>query len=312
MNFGSFLGNNALKERLSRALSQGKLSHCYLLCGPSGSGKHTLAQAIAAAMQCTGHNAPCGVCNACRKVFSGNHPDVITCVDPKHKQFGVESARTICADAYIRPNEGAYKIYIFPQEWNLAAQNAFLKLIEEPPPYAVFLLLSSNPDQLLPTVRSRCQELRLSPLPEATLLQALKQQFPDRTEADYRAAISVSSGYLGQALAMMAEGKLSARTAQFAQCYAQHDGLGLLALLIDMEKQKRDDFCAELERWKGLLYQALRCAAGLPGGEEAQRIANQREKAELLHAIAEIQKAMTYAKVNVGVGHLCGALREKI
>ncbi len=80
MEFGGLLGNEALRERLCAAAAQGRLSHCYAICGPAGSGRRTLATAIAAALQCAGTDPPCGRCPACRKVFAGVHPDVVTCV----------------------------------------------------------------------------------------------------------------------------------------------------------------------------------------------------------------------------------------
>lgn len=308
----TFLGNEALRERLEAAISRGRLSHCYLLCGPEGSGKHTLALWLAAAMQCAGTQAPCGRCAACRKVLSGNHPDVITCIDSKHKQFGVDAAREICADAYLRPNEGARKVYILPQEMNLAAQNSLLKLIEEPPAYAAFLILSCNPDALLPTVRSRCQELRLQPLTSACVLNALRERFPGRPEADCRAAAARSGGYLGQALEAMERSGLSERTAKFADCYARRDRLGLLELLVGMERLSRDDFIAELALWQDLLLEALRCTAGLSGTEQAAAIARSRRGPELMAALECLQTASERAEGNVGVGHLCGALRAEL
>lgn len=311
MDFGTFLGNDALRDALLWAGRTGKLSHSYLICGPEGAGKRTLARVLSAAMQCTGEqDAPCGRCSACRKVFAGNHPDVITCVDEKHKQFGVESARNICADAFVRPNEGRRKIYIFPQELNLSAQNTLLKVIEEPPAYAAFLFLTTNSERLLPTVRSRCQELRLSPLPEAVLLNALRQRCPGRSEPDYRSAMSDSGGWLGQALEALEQTGLTERTAKFARGYAQRDRLALLELLIAMEKLSREDFCGEMEQWRSLLHRAMRCAAGLPGSDEAAGIAKSRAMAEILAAIELLECSEERARSNVGVGHLCGALRS--
>lgn len=312
MSFGTILGNDALRARLEATRAQGKLSHLYLLCGPEGSGKHTLALWLAAALECQAPGGPCGTCPDCRKILGGIHPDVITCTDTKHKQFGVESARAVYADAYIRPNEGAHKVYILPQEMNLSAQNALLKLIEEPPAYCAFLILSTNPDQLLPTVRSRCQELRLSPLPDEILRSALRGRCPGRSDADYSAAIALSGGYLGQALDAMAQTGLSGRTAEFARCYASRDELGMLSLLVGMERLNRDDFCAEMERWQSLLHQALRCASGFPGGADAQNLAKARKKPELMSASAAISQAADRARSNVGVGHLCGALRATL
>ena len=158
MRFDGFLGNAALRERLSAACAAGKLPHCCAICGPEGSGKHTLARLLAAAMQCQGDSAPCGSCAACKKVFSGNHPDVLFCEDPEHKLFGVDPARRIAADACIRPNEGRSKVYIFPQELGIPAQNALLKLIEEPPAYAAFLFLTPDPERLLPHVSARLED----------------------------------------------------------------------------------------------------------------------------------------------------------
>lgn len=309
MSFGTVLGNDALRARLSSARAQNKLSHLYLLCGPEGSGKHTLALWLSAALECQAQGEPCGNCPSCRKILSGAHPDVITCTDAKHKQFGVDSARAICADAYIRPNEGARKVYILPQELNLSAQNTLLKVIEEPPPYCAFLILSTNPDQLLPTVRSRCQELRLSPLPEAIMRSALHERCPGRSEADYSAAMALSGGYLGQALDAMAQTGVSGRTAEFARCYGAHDTPGMLSLLVGMERLNRDEFCAEMDRWRSLCHQALRCAEGFPGTDEAQSLARARNKVELMSAASSISDAADRARSNVGVGHLCGALR---
>ena len=107
MEFVGFLGNDALKARLSAADARGKLSHCYLISGPEGSGKHTLARILSAAMQCThASRRPCGVCPACRKVFAAQHPDVIFVRDAEHKQIAVDvrsapRART-CLSARMR------------------------------------------------------------------------------------------------------------------------------------------------------------------------------------------------------------------
>ncbi len=313
MEFGTFLGNEALRSALSQAQQAGKLAHSYLLCGPAGAGKHSLALQLSAALQCRSpQGAPCGRCAACRKVFAGTHPDVIFCVDEKHKQFGVDRARWVCGDAYVRPNEGQRKLYIFPQELNLAAQNALLKVIEEPPAYAVFLLLSANPQGLLPTLRSRCQELRLAPLSREILESALRSRCPGRSAGEYQAAIALSGGWLGQALQALEQSGLDSRTERFAQAFAKGDRLALLELLVSMEKLKREEFCEALGNWRVLLHQALRCQAGLKGGEAAVALARSHSPAELMGLVEALQEAMDRAQGNVGVGHLCGALRESL
>ena len=116
MNFDGFLGNGALKARLQESFRQGKTSHCYLLCGVEGSGRRTLALRMAAALECRDETNPgCGVCPACRKVLSGQHPDVITVDDTEHKNVAVDIIRQARSDVFIRPNEGRKKVYILPR-----------------------------------------------------------------------------------------------------------------------------------------------------------------------------------------------------
>ena len=191
MKLAALLGNDTLKQRLSALQAKGKLTHSFLLTGPEGSGRHTLARILCAAMQCTAPGErPCGVCQQCRKVLDGAHPDICIVDDPEKKTIPVKLVRDACTDLYIRPNEGQRKIYLFPraQDLNQQGQNVLLKSIEEPPPYGTFLLLAEHAEQLLPTIRSRCVELRLSPLPEAVLLPALRERFPDVPEGTLRAA----------------------------------------------------------------------------------------------------------------------------
>ncbi len=134
MDVGGLLGNEAIRARLDAAAAQDRFSHSYLICGPDGSGKHTLAKILAAAMQCTGAGRkPCGRCEGCRKVFEGVHPDVITVNDPAHKTIAVDVIRQMRADVFLRPNEGKRKIYLIEQDMAEPPQNALLKILEEPP-----------------------------------------------------------------------------------------------------------------------------------------------------------------------------------
>ena len=128
MGFEALLGNEQLKATLSAARRKGRMSHFYLLSGPRGSGKHTLADLIVAAMLCQEPDGPCGVCPHCRKVRSGSHPDYITIDDPTKKTVPVDLIREARADIFIRPNEGERKIYLFPraQDKGVPGQNALL------------------------------------------------------------------------------------------------------------------------------------------------------------------------------------------
>lgn len=141
------------------------LSHAYIISGPAGSGKHALADRMAAAYVCTGTgDKPCLACSGCRKAAAGIHPDIIR-AGGEGDPVNTAAARALRSDAYVRPNEAPAKVYVIDraQEMNSSAQNALLKLLEDGPSYAAFLLLTENDAALLPTVRSRCEIIRLTP-----------------------------------------------------------------------------------------------------------------------------------------------------
>lgn len=167
MNLSALGGNQRIKEQLSQQERGRGLSHAYILSGPAGSGRHTLARHLTAAMLCTGQGEkPCGTCGPCLKVMKEIHPDVARITGPEEgKPITVDQIRTLRSDAYVRPNEGKRKVYLLENsdQMNASAQNAMLKLLEDGPPYAAFLLLAGNAGGLLQTVRSRCEVLALMP-----------------------------------------------------------------------------------------------------------------------------------------------------
>ena len=142
------------------------LSHAYLISGGAGDSRAALARRLTAAYLCQGSNPPCGTCRACRKAAAGAHPDVSLTAPLQGKQeISVEQIRALRSDVYVRPNEGARKVYVIhpADAMNPSAQNALLKVLEEGPAYAAFLLLAGEPGRLLDTVRSRCEPLSLPP-----------------------------------------------------------------------------------------------------------------------------------------------------
>ena len=176
------------------------LSHAYLITGGSPEGRTRLMGRMAAAYLCEGPNPPCGVCRACRKAAAGTHPDIVrTTPAPDKQEITVDQIRALRADAYIRPNEGRRKVYLIDpaDAMNPAAQNALLKVLEEGPAYAAFLLLAGEPGKLLDTVRSRCEPLRLPP----------EEAPPDPALADKAAALAqvlLTGGELAAAQALVA------------------------------------------------------------------------------------------------------------
>ena len=310
MGFEGLLGNQRLKENLQTSLQKGHASHFYLISGPAGSGKHTLAKLLSAALQCQSEEKPCLTCPACRKVLGDNHPDCITVTDPDHKTVAVDIVRDARADMYVMPNESDRKVYIFPQELRVEGQNALLKILEEPPEYGVFILLSDNPEKLLPTVRSRCTELSLLALPESLMRQALKAEFPDTDEESLAAAIMRSGGYLGQAKALLEAGAVSPQTERFVHSFATRNVTELLQVLVPMEKWKRDQAIPEWQVWLQLLTDALTCHAGQKATSPLSRqLSETRSSQELLQAIETLQKMIEYAQGNISVAAICGYLQ---
>ena len=310
MGFESFLGNRQVKENLRRSLSNNRISHFYLISGPVGSGKHTLARLLSAAILCQEPGKPCLSCPACRKVMGGVHPDVITVEDPEHKNVAVRVVRQAREDMFIRPNEAEHKIYLFPQELGIEGQNALLKILEEPPSYGVFMLLTDNPEKLLPTVRSRCTELKLTALPEMELKAALRQAFPEADEEAIRSATVRSGGFLGQAKALLSDGGvLPPQTQNFATALTEKNALLLTQTLVPMEKWKRDQLLPTLQQWQQLVTDALSARAGMPAmSEQARRLGEARSPWDLMAAQNALRKAAEYTQSNVSPAAVCGWL----
>lgn len=315
MGFEALLGNEQLKTNLASARRKGKMSHFYLISGPRGSGRHTLADLIAASMLCREPDGPCGVCRSCRKLAAKKHPDYITIDDPEKKTVPVDLIRQARSDLFIRPNEGDRKIYLFPraQDMGIPGQNALLKVLEEPPPYGVFLLIADNPDKLLPTVRSRCVELKLKALRSDLLLRKLREEFPNAGEQALSGAILRSGGYLGQARELMEGSSLHDATRSFAESYAGRDVYGLLQTLVPMEKWKRDALIPVLGEWLELLEQAMVSRSGLPAASpEAAKIASSRSPRDMIRCCAALKKAMEYVQGNVSCAAVCGWLEWEL
>ena len=257
---------------------------------PSASGRPPLAAPCptpcfaAAALECTGEESrPCGVCPACRKVLAGIHPDVITVRDPDHKNIAVDVVRAIRADAYIRPNEGRRKVYVFPDCALLTEQdqNVLLKVVEEGPPYAAFLFCAENAAVVLQTLRSRCVELKLHPAAEGG-------------GEEVQAAEA-----LCRCLAARKRGKVTE-----------------LAVRLEKKRITREDLSALLERSRALCAAALLLQYGQEPEESCREIApilaKNLTKSQIMRTIELLQKYRGECTYNVGTGHVLGAIAVEL
>ncbi len=203
------LGNQALRSRLEEALQAGPPAPAYLFLGPRGVGKGLTATWMASRLLCTGPEPPCGSCPACRKVESGNHPDVLLTDRIEGKaSVGIDDVREGISEVQLRPYEGGYRFWILSEAERLTgeAQSALLKTLEEPPGHLVLILVAGGENALLPTVTSRCRILRFGPVDvEAVAGFLLEQGVPAGRAA---VAARISSGSPGLALDLVGAGEI--------------------------------------------------------------------------------------------------------
>ncbi len=201
--FEEILGNEMVKDHFKKAIANHKISHAYILTGEAGMGRKSIANAFAMTLLCEkGGSEPCMTCHSCKQVMSGNHPDLIYVKHEKPGSIGVDDVREQINDTImIRPYSSYYKIYIVDEaeKMTVQAQNALLKTIEEPPSYAVIILITTNQEAFLPTILSRCVQMKLKPLKDFTIKSYLTQNLhiPER-DADICAAFA--RGNLGKAI----------------------------------------------------------------------------------------------------------------
>ncbi len=200
--FTDIIGQEQLKEHLQNAIAMNKVSHAYIINGERSSGKEFAAKVFATALQCEkGETEPCGECHSCIQAKSGNQPDIIFVSHDKPNTIGVEDIRTqINNDIGIKPYSSPRKIYIMNEgeKMTVQAQNALLKTLEEPPEYAVILILTTNVEALLPTILSRCVVLNMKPVPDHKVKKFLMEELKI---PDYKANICVAfaRGNIGKA-----------------------------------------------------------------------------------------------------------------
>lgn len=248
------VGNSRLKGALLKTLAAGRLPHAVLIEGEEGLGKTTLAEFLCKAVFCEEDNPPCGKCAGCRLFMTGNHPD-LTVVEPEkdRKTISVSSIRNIVAAAAVSPQRAKRHIFLIDcaEAMTPEAQNALLKILEEPPASVMFILTSESRAQLLTTVVSRCAVLTLSPVDGKTAEEYISGRVKKDAE-DIKKAVASARGNIGVALALLRKKSASAAgdTAQsFADIMQNGSQYEMLKLLLPLEKSrpKTLDFYNALE-----------------------------------------------------------------
>ena len=197
-------GYDHIISYFENAVKADRLGHSYLFLGPTGVGKSTLAINLAQLMNCRGPNPPCGSCSQCSRIFKGIHSDVrILSVDREADQrmIGLAAIREIQQESYLEPFEGDFRVYIVDGAEYLTdeASNRFLKLLEEPPPHVIFILLSTDSSLLLSTIVSRCHQIDFRPLPTNMVSTILRNQF-GASEPESSMLAWLAEGRLGWAI----------------------------------------------------------------------------------------------------------------
>jgi DNA polymerase-3 subunit delta' len=310
-NWG-MLGHDWAVGMLKEHLTHAAVRHAYLITGPSGLGRRTLALRFAQALNCPQPPAPgesCGTCKTCRQIEAMQFPDLAV-VQSEHEGgvLKVEQVRTVLHSLALKPYQAKYRVALFLrfQEANLSAANALLKTLEEAPSYAVMVLTAEASEQLLPTVVSRCEVLRLRPLPVQAVEKYLAQK--GLAEDQSRLLAGLSGGRPGYALRLRDDpaalefrrqrigdvAKLLAGTRRERFAYAE-------SLARDKDAC-RSAFLLWLGYWRDVLLRTAGAAtpiANVDRSEEVEKLAAQLSLPEVRRRVADLEQAVERLERNV-------------
>lgn len=250
-NFKEIIGQQQVKEHFQSALQMGKISHAYILNGESGSGRQMLADAFTKALLCENKGAAdaCEICKSCLQAESGNHPDIRYITHDKASISVDDIREQLNNDIQIKPYSSDYKVYIIPDANKMTeqAQNALLKTIEEPPAYAVIILITDNIHSLLPTIQSRCVVLNTKPINKEEIANYLVKTLSMEPEQAHIAA-GFCQGNMGKAIRF-------ANSEDFQEM--KSDVLGLLKNIDSMELSEIMDVIRLFSQKKGMINDYL-------------------------------------------------------
>ena len=306
--FGEIIGHEQIIEHLKNAIAMDKISHAYILNGPKESGKMMLAEAFAMALQCEqGKSEPCMQCKSCHQAIDHNQPDIIYVSHEKPNVISVDDIRSqLNNDIVINPYSSRYKIYIVEdaEKMNPQAQNALLKTIEEPPFYGIILLLTTNADIFLQTIRSRCIILNLKSVKNETIRTYLMSHYQ---VPDYQADIctAFAQGNVGKAIQLASSDSFNELKTEVLSLMKRLDDISLYDMnaavkQITAYKLEIEDYFDLMTIWlRDVLYlKATNDTDRLIFRDEVYDLRRQAERRSY-HAIEEILEALQQAKTRL-------------
>ena len=327
---GNIIGNNALRERLYADITSGTLSHAYIIEGKSGSGRHTLAKNILAALACTGNGdaLPCGECKNCRDIFENKCPDVFTIGKEDKASLGIDAIRGIKSTIMAVANNLEFKAYILEDADTMTpqAQNAFLLTLEQPPTRVYFFILCENARSLLETIRSRAAILRTEALEGDTIDKYICSDKVEKSVSDeakklkatnqseYETVLLSANGSIGRAIELLSPKTRKPITASrelatsFINSLMKRTSSEPAIMLFPAFSTKRDEVIGQLEYVKSALRDLIllkKCESAplcfFSDRENAMDLSAMLVERRLINVFDEVSRTQSMLRANANV-----------
>ena len=247
------VGNLRIRDAVMAAVAEKRIPHAILLEGDKGTGRHTLMRFLSRAAVCDSENSPCGECRGCHLAEIGTHPDItVTAPEDGKKNITVAQIRALRTEAYVKPHMAVRRVFVIDKAdtMNEQAQNAILKVLEEPPADIIFILIAESAAALLDTIISRCTVLSLVP-PETDEAVGYLRKNTDFSEEQIKEAIGITGNNIGAAIDALSGGGTAAQAAakRFAELLISGDEAEMLKITAEFEKNRvlADEFFKELK-----------------------------------------------------------------
>lgn len=320
-----FVGNERVINQLGCLIDTERFPHALVIEGEKGLGKLTLARLLAAALVCRADDKPCMQCAQCRKATQGIHPDIFEhCAQGGSNSFHVNVVRGIIKDVYIKPNEADHKVYVLGNAdcMNISSQNALLKVLEEPPEYAVFILTVKSKGALLETVLSRCVTVGLEGVSSDLGASYISSHFDGISLADARSALDTFGGNIGKAINSFdsnRENEITSVCCDICKSLVEDNEFSLLCACSAFQKD-REAIVFACEYLKNIFRDALLFGNGvdlLSGqGESARLLKSKLTKQKLVDLMDVCDKLKNMAIMNSNnsllITKMCYSLRQAV